>query len=446
MSYLAKRLSWMVGITLLFPVGGFLLVVLPDGPPVDDSDLEMKKVVRNGASDLAATTLASQFPVVTEPEQDLIYEWEMFQIQKRRSRSPNAPKEPGTPFLRTFGTKLDQWETISRSPHLTRIIELRHDDLDLYHSSRALKIAARIHLDSGDHEQASDLAMTLIRLGKALQSAGGSSYQFGRGTSNSLAGVRLLEEMIEDGALPPLTLESLAEELPALRPTPDEFAEELRGGYAYCIELLDELAEQRFDDPIWSVFFIQVGRLRQRPFTFKQNETHRQLCDLYRATLQDVETRTKGPDLFARQVTVEFESKPFPLQTLSGNISGEAMVVNLAYDLAREVTLTRNQQAEFALLELRIALERHRIEHGSWPARLEELVPTYLDRIPLDPFDGKPLRFDAARREIFSIGDVPIAPGISPFMIPTTPSPPAPSKRQPIEIQLEAAPEESAPQ
>jgi hypothetical protein len=40
-----------------------------------------------------------------------------------------------------------------------------------------------------------------------------------------------------------------------------------------------------------------------------------------------------------------------------------------------------------------IAAERFRLAKGRWPKDLAELVPQYLDAVPLDPFDGKPLRY-----------------------------------------------------
>ena len=54
-----------------------------------------------------------------------------------------------------------------------------------------------------------------------------------------------------------------------------------------------------------------------------------------------------------------------------------------------------------------LAAERYRIDHGQWPTDLGELVPGYLDAVPLDPFDDEPLRY--LRNEegivVYSIGD-----------------------------------------
>ncbi|HTU90843.1 MAG TPA: hypothetical protein VMF69_12260 [Gemmataceae bacterium] len=40
-----------------------------------------------------------------------------------------------------------------------------------------------------------------------------------------------------------------------------------------------------------------------------------------------------------------------------------------------------------------LAAERYRRECGAWPDTLEKLCPKYLTAVPLDPFDGEPLRY-----------------------------------------------------
>lgn len=40
-----------------------------------------------------------------------------------------------------------------------------------------------------------------------------------------------------------------------------------------------------------------------------------------------------------------------------------------------------------------LAAERYRMDNGSLPESLERLVPGYIDSIPLDPFDSKPLKY-----------------------------------------------------
>jgi hypothetical protein len=53
-----------------------------------------------------------------------------------------------------------------------------------------------------------------------------------------------------------------------------------------------------------------------------------------------------------------------------------------------------------------LAVERYRLAEHAWPANLESLVPVYLPRVPLDPYDGKPLRYRRAAEYvlIYSVG------------------------------------------
>lgn len=79
-----------------------------------------------------------------------------------------------------------------------------------------------------------------------------------------------------------------------------------------------------------------------------------------------------------------------------------------------------------------IALERYRLAHNTYPATLAELVPAYLPAIPLDPWDGMPIKYlppDASRPTpvLYSIGENQIDNlGDGKFV----PVPPSPGRRR----------------
>lgn len=54
-----------------------------------------------------------------------------------------------------------------------------------------------------------------------------------------------------------------------------------------------------------------------------------------------------------------------------------------------------------------LALERYRLDHGTWPASLERLVPVYLEVAPIDPFTGKLLgyRIESDHVVVYSVGE-----------------------------------------
>ena len=45
------------------------------------------------------------------------------------------------------------------------------------------------------------------------------------------------------------------------------------------------------------------------------------------------------------------------------------------------------------LARVALAVERYRLATGALPAALDALVPQYLKEVPLDPFDGHPIRY-----------------------------------------------------
>jgi hypothetical protein len=67
----------------------------------------------------------------------------------------------------------------------------------------------------------------------------------------------------------------------------------------------------------------------------------------------------------------------------------------------------RNEMARVRCAIVSLACERYRMAHGQWPARLEDLTPKFLDKLPVDPFNGAPLRFRRLEDSIviYSVGN-----------------------------------------
>ncbi len=55
-------------------------------------------------------------------------------------------------------------------------------------------------------------------------------------------------------------------------------------------------------------------------------------------------------------------------------------------------------------MQAQVALRAWSIHHGGLPETLDVLVPEYLAAVPRDRFDGKPLRYSATARHIWSVG------------------------------------------
>ena len=65
------------------------------------------------------------------------------------------------------------------------------------------------------------------------------------------------------------------------------------------------------------------------------------------------------------------------------------------------IVSARVESAKFA-----IALRLYCMKHGAYPDSLDALVPEFLDKLPLDPFSGKPYvyRRDGSGFVVYSVG------------------------------------------
>lgn len=91
-----------------------------------------------------------------------------------------------------------------------------------------------------------------------------------------------------------------------------------------------------------------------------------------------------------------------------GGPSPYTMLVVAIMPAYQKVTSNVLQKQSFIHLALTAcALERYSLANGSYPERLAELVPTYLDKVPLDIIDGQPLRYrrtENGKFLLYSIG------------------------------------------
>jgi hypothetical protein len=74
--------------------------------------------------------------------------------------------------------------------------------------------------------------------------------------------------------------------------------------------------------------------------------------------------------------------------------------------------------AHMRLLTVELALRCYREERGSVPATLDQLVPKYLGRVPLDPFSDRPLVYQAQGTNwlLYSLGPDRVDDGGKPFV------------------------------
>jgi hypothetical protein len=265
-----------------------------------------------------------------------------------------------------FGTLLpytQESRTFARLLGLDVMLRAQDRDLDgALSSCRAILGASR---SVGDEPL---LISTLVRIAIDHIAARHVERVLAQGTPSEAA-LATMQRALEEQLREPILLQGLRGE----RAGQDTFMEGVQSG-----EITIGQIERLFDSPKRS----EIPYLAAMRFTVMMGtiKSSRAALLQYNTRLIEIARRpvAEQPALFKE---AEEAQKRLPL--LARYISSGAARVAQAY---------HRDQAMLQAAILMVAAERFRRARGRWPESIGELVPTYLAAVPIDPFDGQPMR------------------------------------------------------
>ena len=262
----------------------------------------------------------------------------------------------------------------------------------------------RRHLDQKEIDEALRKSIRLMKFGNNLQNAGGSLIHYLTGISLLRMGQSTLLAIIEGGKLKLPALRTVAEELDRMPVSPDGLIHAFRIEYANFSKLVDDLAAGEIDYNEL-VPGTSTGRGRKIPnsFLFKKNRTKQMYADFTRDMIEEAPMIRKDAPRDAIDQIMRIKADTVSMYT-SGNPVGLILLSVALPALDSLADSHARFRAGHDLLRLRVAMERYRLDHGDWPEELEALVPELISTVPIDPMDGKPLRYNPETRTIYSVG------------------------------------------
>jgi hypothetical protein len=273
---------------------------------------------------------------------------------------------------------------------------------------RLLRLRGMRLLHSGQPGRARDLGREMVDMGHRWEGAHTSLPSYWHGVDLKASGVALLDRWASEASPDSAHLRRLAKWLTDYGANEEGIRYALRVEYMLNTFRLEAMMQGKMSiadigpmtlsedglSPIWPKKHLIPG------WRFRPNETRRWMVEWYNTLLRavaDPYARFRPPSL--PEVTrgyVNLLWKGNPLGRLVCNsllpYSKEAIPVK-----CRENTIVGSSQIE-------IALRAFRQDAGRMPQKLEELVPKYLDSVPLDGFDGQPLRYNPEKEVIYSVG------------------------------------------
>jgi hypothetical protein len=126
--------------------------------------------------------------------------------------------------------------------------------------------------------------------------------------------------------------------------------------------------------------------LRVRLFGFSKGELRRQHLQMLLAMNRAVAmTRLGAQEQPAEEAAVDREIKAVVSNNFLLRIfmSGPNSILDAF----------RRKQALVRSLRVLLAAERYRMKNGAWPEKIEQLKPAWLEAVPADPYDDRPIRY-----------------------------------------------------
>ena len=265
--------------------------------------------------------------------------------------------------------------------------------------ARLSAVRVRNFARQDNDEAAMDEAVRIVRFGHHLEGGKGLIVTYLVGTAVKQMGLSEVIELVPAGRVPPGRLRQVAAELARYQADPRSLADALRAEYGFGRIVVEKVASREFD--AGAVLGFRPSRADSlRMLFFKPNRTRRLMAEAFREMVRAAPMhRSEMPDLDRFPAAAMDETRFF-----NGNYVGGQVCRAYVGNMMGMTDLKCTTNVQVAAARVLLAMKAFKLEKGRLPATLDELVPGYLDAVPLDDFDGKPLRYNPAKKVIYSVG------------------------------------------
>lgn len=293
------------------------------------------------------------------------------------------------------------WDAAVKLPDLQVPEVSTADDLLPYLSEwKKLAMLAEVRenvlLHNGQDKEAFDQIVNHVQLGQRMQNSHGVLIVYLVGTAVHAMGLNQMQHWAGKTHLTPDQLKDYIRQL-ALDPDAEgaAFANTIKAEYQLQIKMLDAMRQGKITNSDPSDYprpmrWLPVFNLSQTKALFANG------------ALMLVQA---APLHYSEMKIADLNSRPsLASMALSGNWVGQ--VLHYMAIPAVAATLATKSKGDVQLQATRtiLALRAYQLTHGQLPPDLNALVPEFLDAVPVDDFDGQPLRYSAEKKIVYSVG------------------------------------------
>lgn len=410
-----KRKPFVIFLAVFLVMAGLLslfLVLTADDPPPKDDDMAVPKWEEIPASQNAYAVMGKIVGAIVTPPggtgeeiRDLSFELEELWTTSKSELFEKNLLDRAARLLKDNDAALQLIDDMLarpkyQSPRVDSFSSLVPQITWSRSIGDVIVLRALHRFRSGEEKEAFDDTLGLLELSHQMAHGAESIIEHMVGRALYARSLTMLHNFWNETTLPPAEQRRVLDEFRKFPVSTEGLVLALKHEYRVVASTLDQLGEGDLD-PMVNDF---GGSLRFSRFTFKKNKTKRKFLESHRSYIRAL----RGT--FAERQLADFQpEQPDGVMdwiqlALGGNFVGESMTAMLAISFAGFI----DQQYNFVALDrttlCMLAAKCFHNDHGRLPRNLDELVPEYIGEVPVDPYDGRPLRYSSNPGVVYSVG------------------------------------------
>jgi hypothetical protein len=250
----------------------------------------------------------------------------------------------------------------------------------------------------GREDEALTEAFKILDNGQKVQDSQGSVVHYLFAADMKNIGLSRIRQIAQSTTLPPDVLRSYVKTLEKYKQNKEGLKTAFKREYGFLVWAVDEVNSGHLKSKAGGT----IEPLKAHRFYFKPNKTKSLFGDFVRSQIKDVDVPCGFRTV--REIT-RLTPSSMPQWIITENLAGRILYDMAMPRYATTVLETRCQE-DFSVsaTQVLLASRAYTMETGQYPASLDDLVPRYMDGVPDDPFDGKPLRYSREKKVIYSVG------------------------------------------
>lgn len=385
-----------------------------DIAPIDDSDLRLQKIVvadsENAYFDLVKLKDVIYYPddkkqIISDMMAGKIV-WDEKLVQELISKNTEAFK-----YFADASMKPEYQDPASADP-----VDISPNSilppLNSFRSTANLSAVRAISLSNQSrHKEAMDEAFRSVNVGQKMQDSQGSLVGYLVGLSMKGTGLRATQKILGTSKLKTDELKRYSQELDKYYKNEEGLSSSFRAEHYIAFSSVDLMTSAIVYKNIEAIDLVNkfaeldgvtVDAKLMNSYYFEPNKTKLLVATSFRSLISD--TNKSCWDVHGngmKNLDLASSTELYSKENALGIITSET----IASSLRSTVTKKCQEDVLVGATQIMFALKAFKNDTKKYPTTLDELVPKYLEVVPIDPFDGKSLKYSAEKKIIYSVGE-----------------------------------------